>query len=52
MDVEAARAEWPRLVRWIAEVFVPWYEVTRDELPDCWALHRRVELSWLATAHR
>jgi hypothetical protein len=54
MDVETARAEWPKLARWIAEVFVPWYEITRDELPDCWALHRPVvvELSWLATAHR
>ena len=29
------------------------YEVTRDELPDCWALHLPVvaELSWLRTAY-
>ncbi|MFC5947467.1 hypothetical protein ACFQH9_04155 [Pseudonocardia lutea] len=41
------------LGRWIAEVFVPWYEITRDELPDCWPLHRPalVELSWLRSAH-
>ena len=50
---EQAREQWPILGRWIAEVFVPWYEITRDELPDCWPLHRPalVELSWLRSAH-
>ncbi|WP_103383426.1 hypothetical protein [Pseudonocardia dioxanivorans] len=48
-----ARHQWAVLARWIAEVLVPWYEVTREELPDCWALHRPVviELSWLRSAH-
>jgi hypothetical protein len=34
-------------------VLVPWYELTRDELPDCWALHAPVvvELSWLRTTY-
>ena len=32
---------------------MPRYELTRDELPDCWALHPPVvaELSWLRTAY-
>jgi hypothetical protein len=48
-----ARAQWPILAQWIAEVLVPWYEITCDELPDCWPLHRPalVELSWLRSAH-
>lgn len=50
---EQAAAQWPILARWVGEVLVPRYEVTRDELPDCWALHPPVvvELSWLRTAH-
>jgi hypothetical protein len=38
-----------QLATWIAEVLVPWYEITREQLPDCWALHRPAvrELSWL-----
>ncbi|NMH95715.1 hypothetical protein HF519_30160, partial [Pseudonocardia bannensis] len=53
LTAEQARAQWPILAQWIAEVLVPWYEITRDELPDCWALHRPalVELSWLRSAH-
>jgi hypothetical protein len=53
LTAEQARAQWPILAGWIAEVLVPWYEITRDELPDCWALHRPalVELSWLRSAH-
>jgi hypothetical protein len=48
-----ARHQWAVLARWIAEVLVPWYEITREELPDCWALHRPavIELSWLRSAH-
>ncbi|GJF02549.1 hypothetical protein [Pseudonocardia sp. D17] len=48
-----ARDQWAVLARWIAEVLVPWYEITREELPDCWALHRPavIELSWLRSAH-
>jgi hypothetical protein len=49
---QAAR-HWSRLADWIEEVFVPWGEVTRDALPDCWALHRPVlvQLSWLRSAY-
>lgn len=54
MDAKQAQQQWGRLARWIAEEFVPWYEITREELPDCWALHQPVvlELSWLFIAHR
>lgn len=53
LTAEQAQEQWPVLGRWIAEVLVPWYEITRDELPDCWPLHRPalVELSWLRSAH-
>jgi hypothetical protein len=53
LTAEQARAQWPILAQWIAEVLVPWYEITRDELPDCWPLHRPalLELSWLRSAH-
>jgi hypothetical protein len=45
--------QWPILARWVGDVLVPRYELTRDELPDCWALHLPVvaELSWLRTAY-
>jgi hypothetical protein len=48
-----AEQQWPILADWIGGVLVPWYQVTRKELPDCWALHRQavVELSWLRGAH-
>ena len=48
-----AAEQWPILARWIGEVLVPRYELTRDELPDCWALHPAIvaELSWLRTAY-
>jgi hypothetical protein len=51
-SVDAA-LEWEKLGDWIAEVFVPWYRVTRTQLPDCWALHpdAMLELSWLRSAH-
>ena len=44
---------WPILARWVGEVLVPRYELTRDDLPDCWALHPPVvaELSWRRTAY-
>jgi hypothetical protein len=53
LTAEQAAVQWPVLARWIGEVLVPRYEVTRDELPDCWALHPPVvaELSWLRTAY-
>lgn len=48
-----AALEWEKLGDWIAEVFVPWYRITRTQLPDCWALHPEalLELSWLRSAH-
>jgi hypothetical protein len=50
---QQAAAQWPILARWLGEVLVPRYELTRDDLPDCWALHPPVvaELSWLHTAY-
>ena len=53
LTAEQAAAQWPILARWVGEVLVPRYELTRDELPDCWALHPPVvaELSWLRTAY-
>lgn len=53
MTEEQAAKQWPVLARWIGERLVPWYELTRADLPDCWALHRPVvvELSWLRSAH-
>jgi hypothetical protein len=39
LTAEQAREQWPILAQWIAEVLVPWYEITRDELPDCRPLH-------------
>lgn len=53
LDAEEAEQQWPILARWIGEVFVPVYEITRDQLPDCWPLHfpAVIELSWLRSAH-
>lgn len=54
MSADQARQEWPKLARWLGEVLVPSYEITRDQLPDCWALHTPavIELSWVRSAHR
>lgn len=53
LTADQARDQWAVLAQWIAEVLVPWYEISREELPDCWALHRPavIELSWLRSAH-
>jgi hypothetical protein len=53
LSAKQAAEQWPILARWVGEVLVPRYELTRDELPDCWALHPPVvaELSWLRTAY-
>lgn len=53
LTVAAATHEWERLAQWIDDVFVPWGEITREQLPDCWALHRPMltQLSWLHTTH-
>jgi hypothetical protein len=49
LSEEQAAEQWPILARWVGETLVPRYELTRNELPDCWALHPPVvaELSWL-----
>jgi hypothetical protein len=53
LTAEQAEEQWPVLAQWVGEVFVPWYRITRGQLPDCWALHPNalVELSWLRSAH-
>ena len=53
LSEEQAKAQWPILARWVGEVLVPWHELTRDDLPDCWAVHRPVvvELSWLRSTY-
>jgi hypothetical protein len=54
MNAEEAARAWADLAWWLEHTFVPWYDITRDQLPDCWALHRPVvsELSWLRHTHR
>jgi hypothetical protein len=53
LSEEQAAEQWPILARWVGEILVPRYELTRNELPDCWALHPPVvaELSWLRAAY-
>lgn len=53
LDQELARIAWDRLVTWADEVLCPVYEITREQLPDCWTRHpaMRNELSWLYTLH-
>ena len=54
MNVEQAEVAWKTLADWIADTLVPWYEITRDQLPDCWALHRPavIQLAWLHHTYR
>jgi hypothetical protein len=54
MDADQAATEWDTLAHWIAHTLVPWHDITRDQLPDCWALHRPavLELAWLHHTHR
>lgn len=53
MTAEDAAAAWEALADWIADTLVPWYGITRGQLPDCWARHPPVvaELSWLHHTH-
>lgn len=53
LTAEHAEVEWNRLGEWVATVLGPWYQVTRGQVPDCWALHRPVllQLSWLHQAY-
>jgi hypothetical protein len=49
LSAEDAEQQWERLGCWVHEVLGGWYEITREQLPDCWALHRPalVQVSWL-----
>lgn len=53
LSAQDAEAVWEVLGRWVQEVLGDWCEVTRDQLPDCWALHRPalMQVSWLWTSH-
>jgi hypothetical protein len=53
LTADQAIKAWENLATWIAHVLVPWYETSREELPDCWALHKPAvtELSWLHTTY-
>lgn len=53
LDRQQAAAAWDALARWIGEILVPQYGITRRQLPDCWARHPRMvaELSWLRHAY-
>jgi hypothetical protein len=44
-----AASEWEALATWVADVLGPFYQLTRAQLPDCWALHPPavIELIWL-----
>ena len=53
LSAQDAEKEWEALAEWIADVLGPFYEITREQLPDCWALHRPavIELVWLRRAY-
>lgn len=53
LSAEDAYQHWQDLAEWIDSVLVPWYGITRGQLPDCWPRHRRavVELSWLRSCY-
>lgn len=49
IPAEDLAREWEHLACWVRDVLVGWYHPSREELPDCWPLHRGalVELSAL-----
>lgn len=53
LAAENAEQEWPKLGQFVHEVLGGWYQVTREQLPDCWALHRPafLQVAWLRTSH-
>jgi hypothetical protein len=53
MSAAAAEQEWVRLGDWVHNVLAGWYQITRAQLPDCWALHRPafLQVAWLHTSH-
>lgn len=52
LDQTSAVTEWDRLYTWLAEVWVPTYRITTQQLPVCWPDHPaiREQLSWLRVA--
>jgi hypothetical protein len=54
MTPDHAATVWQDLAHWIDDVPIPWFQITPEELPDCWAMHppAMMELSWLRSAHR
>jgi hypothetical protein len=53
LTADAASDQWQLLTDWVEEILEGWYQLTRGQLPDCWALHRPmvVELSWLRSGY-
>jgi hypothetical protein len=53
LSAEEAADAWDALGDWVEHILGPWYGITRGQLPDCWALHRRslIELSWLRSSY-
>lgn len=50
LTADEAAAAWNELGEWVATVLVPWYEISRALLPDCWPMHRPV-VRHLSTLH-
>jgi hypothetical protein len=53
LSAHDAEPLWVGMGHWVHEVLGDWCEVTREQLPDCWALHRPavMQVSWLWTSH-
>lgn len=53
LSAQDAAKEWEALGEWVATVLGPFYEITRAQLPDCWALHHPavIELVWLRRSY-
>lgn len=53
LDPEQATAAWDALARWVDQVLVAGYTISRGTLLDCWPLHPPMvnELSWLRASH-
>lgn len=50
LTADEAAGAWHELGGWVATVLVPWYEISRAQLPDCWPMHRPV-VRHLSTLH-
>lgn len=53
LDRVQAEKAWSELWHWLESYYVPTFEPTRTEIPDCWTRHAgiRDELSWLWRTH-